>query len=276
MSASLAVTPQQNGPFKLKQLHVLLLVVAAFAGLSPDAQAQAAFIDLGSASSFAILAGTSVTNSGLTIVNGDLGVSPGILVTGFGPGVVNGTIYTGTPTLASSAEAAALTAYNILTGETFISDLSGQDLGARTLTPGVYSFSATAGLTGTLILDAGNNPNARFDFLIGSTLGTASSSHITLINLAQANNVFWQVGTSATLGSSSDFVGNLLANTSITLAGTGAMIDGRLLALNGTVSLIGDTISVPTAIPEPATNALVAAFAALGLAFWRRRRRVAR
>ena len=254
----------------MKNNHLILLAAVAFAGLQLQAVAQSV-ITLGSAASFAVLAGTSVTSSGLTILNGDLGVSPGVTVSGFGPGVVNGTTYLGGATLAGSAEAAAVTAYNVLTGESGGATPLIGDLGTRTLPPGVYSVGA-AQLTGTLILDAGNDPNARFDFLIGSSLTTATSSIVTLNHLAQANNVFWQVTSSATLGDSSVFVGNVLALTSISLVGTGVTVDGRLLALNGTVSLIGNTITVPSAIPEPATSALIAALGALGLAFWHRRR----
>lgn len=274
MNASLASGSRSSGVIEPKNGRLILLGLALFLGLLPRANAQAV-IDLGNAASFAVLAGTSVTNSGSTTVNGNLGVSPGATATGFGPGlgIVNGTTYLGSGSLAGSAQASALTTYNVLTGETVTQVLTGQDLGTRTLAPGVYSFGAGAApLTGTLVLDAGNNPNARFDFLIGSTLTTATGSQVTLTNGASANNVFWQVGTSATLGDASVFAGNIFANTSISLVGTGVAVDGRLFALNGTISLIGNTLTVPSAIPEPATNALIGAVAALGFALWHRRR----
>jgi hypothetical protein len=272
MFARLAIGPQSNATFQIKATRLMLLAVVSCAGLTPRAQAQSVPINLGSATTFAVLAGTSVTSSGSTVLNGDLGVSSSSPVTGFGPGVVNGTVNADNA-LAVQAEAAAAAAYSVLTGETVTQVLTGQDLGTRTLLPGVYSFGVGAAqLTGTLILDAGNNPNARFDFLIGSTLTTATSSQITFINLAQASDVYWQVGTSATLGDGSVFAGNVVANASISLVGTGAIVDGRLLALNGTVSLIDNIVTVPTAIPEPATSALIAAVGVLGLACSRRHR----
>lgn len=126
--------------------------------------------------------------------------------------------------------------------------MTGQDLGGLTLGPGVYYFSSSAALTGTLNLSG--NANERFDFLIGSTLTTASSSAILLMNGAQAGNVFWQVGSSATLGTDTSFAGSILAQVSITL-NTGTSLSGRALALTGAVSLDDNVITVPTAVPEP-------------------------
>jgi len=270
MNAPIASCAGLGNAIVPKHGRMILLSLALLLGLLPRVRAQAV-IDLGNAASFAVLGSTTVTSTGATIVNGDFGVSPGLSYTGFPPGVVlNGAIHVG-DTTASTARADALTAYNVLTGESFTQDLTGLDLGSRTLSPGVYFYNAAAQLTGTLILDAANNSNARFDFQIGTTLGTAIGSNVLLINGAQAANVFWQVGSSATLLGSTAFEGNLLASASIT-ANTGTTINGRLFALNGAVTLDSNTISVPSAIPEPATNALIAAVTVLGVALWHRRR----
>jgi hypothetical protein len=188
---------------------------------------------------FAVLAGQTVTNTGSSVVTGDLGVSPGTAITGFPPGQVNGATH--------SADAAALQGQNDLTvaydnavGQTPNSTISG-DLGGLTLTPGVYNASSSLALTGTLTLDAGNNPDAIWVFQIGSTLTTASASRVLLINGATARNVIWQVGSSATLGTNTNFVGSILALTSITLT-TGATIDGQALARNGSVTMDTNTI----------------------------------
>jgi hypothetical protein len=196
---------------------------------------------LGAASSFAVLGGQTVTNTGPTIVNGDLGVSPGSAVTGFPPGiVVGGTIHAG-DAVAGQAQSDTTIAYNNLAGQPCDTDLTGQDLGGMTLTPGVYCFSTSAQLTGTLTLDAEGDPNAVFIFQIGSTLTTASNSTIALINGASACNVFFQVGSSATVGTSTTFEGNILALTSITL-NTGASVSARTLARNGAVTLDNNLI----------------------------------
>ena len=185
-----------------------------------------------------------MTSTGNTVLNGDLGVSPGTTITGFDTGIVNGAIYVGG--IAVQAQADASTAYGVLAGETFNSNLSGQDLGTLTLLPGVYFFSSSAQLTGTLTLSGAGD----FVFQIGSTLTTAGNSSILLTNGAQAGNVFWQVGSSATLGTGTSFDGSILADQSITL-NTGASLAGRALALNAAVTLNDNVITVPAAVPEP-------------------------
>jgi hypothetical protein len=258
--------------FKMKNKCLILSVVVALAGFLP--QSKAAVI-LNSADSFAVLGGSTVTSTGNTILNGDLGLYPGTAITGFSPGIVNGATYAG-GSIARQAQIDAFAAYyNTLAGETFSQNLSGQDLGTLILTPGVYFFNSSAQLTGTLTLDAQGDCHARFDFLIGSTLTTASSASVVLINGAQADNVFWQVGSSATLGTDTSFDGSILADQSITLD-TGASMSGRALALNAAVSLDDNVITVPTTVPEPASFWLLAFFASVfgawqSLALWPRK-----
>jgi len=198
-------------------------------------------VSLGSAKSFRVLGATTVTNTGATsiTVTGDVGVSPGTAVTGFPPGVVVGGAIHGGDATAAQAQADVTTAYNAIAGTACTADLSGQDLGGRTLTTGVYCFAAAAGLTGTLTLDLQSNPNAVFYFKTGSTLTTASASSVVLANsggTACPPNVYWLVGSSATLGTGTKLIGNILALTSITLT-TGARVDGRALARNGAVTM---------------------------------------
>jgi autotransporter-associated beta strand protein len=212
-----------------------------FGLLATARPAAAQTISLGAAEYVAILGGSTVTNAGPTIVVGNLALSPGVSVTGFPPGmVVGGSIHIN-DALATQAHADAATAFNELAGMTATTDLSGQDLGGMTLTPGVYYFATAADLNGTLSLDTGGDPNATFVFQIGTTLITGVNSAITLLN-GNSVNIFWQVGTSATIGVDSVFYGNILADQSITI-NSGATINGRALAINGAVTMISDTIN---------------------------------
>jgi hypothetical protein len=198
---------------------------------------------LGTAQSFAVLGASTVTNTGATTVYGNLGVDPGLAVTGFPPGLVTGgTIHTG-DAVALDAQNDTTTAYNTLAGEAPTLDLTGKDLGGMTLTAGTYFFSSSAQLTGALTLDAQGDPNAVFVFQIGSTLTTASNSSVSVINKAEDCNIFWQVGSSATLGTTTVFKGNILALTSITLD-TGATVSGRTLARNAAVTMDANDVSI--------------------------------
>ncbi|MDI1247296.1 MAG: ice-binding family protein [Lacunisphaera sp.] len=249
--------------------HVSLLAAVALAGLASPVVAQT-MVALGAAGSFGVLAGTSITNSGVTVVNGDLGVSPGATVTETPAITVNGIRHVN-DSIASDAQAALTAAYNNAAGQTPTVSLGAAfDLGSSTRTAGVYNSTGSLAITGILTLDAQSNPNAVWIFQAGSTLTTANSSQVQFINGGSAANVFWQVGSSATFNDTSQFVGNVLALTSITL-NNGAIVDGRLLARNGAVILTSNTVSVPTAIPESSTYALVAGLLTLGLVAVRRR-----
>jgi Ice-binding-like len=185
-----------------------------------------------------------VTNTGPTVINGNLGVSPGSAATGFPPGIVvpPGTIHTA-DAVGAGAQSDNTIAYNALAGQVCNLNLTGQDLGGLTLVPGVYCFSSSAQLTGALTLNAQGNPNAVFIFQIGSTLTTASNSSVNIINGGSPCNVFWQVGSSAALGTTTSFMGNILALTSITL-NTSTRLSGRALAQNGAVTLDSNTVSI--------------------------------
>ncbi len=196
---------------------------------------------LGSAQSFAVLGASAVTNTGPTVVTGDLGVSPGTSVTGFPPGSVTGGAVHAGDAPANAAQAAAHTAYAALVAEHCGTNLTGKTLGtspgAVTLSPGVYCFASSAELTGTLTLSG----SGVYVFQIKSTLTTASKSSVVLAKGATAGNVFWQVGSSATLGTNTAFEGSILANISGTVT-TGASVTGRVFALTGAVTLSGNHI----------------------------------
>ncbi len=245
-------------------LGAIALAVLLFApGSAPDASAATA-PTLGTAGSYAVIAGSTVTNTGPTTINGNLGVWPGTAVTGFPPGIVTGGTIHSADANALDAQGAVTTAYNALAAEPCTADLTGQDLGGLTLTEGVYCFSSSAQLTGQLTLNAQGNASAVFIFEMGSTLTTASNASVLVTNGGVDCNVFWQVGSSATLGTGATFVGNILALTSITLT-TGASVSGRALARNGAVTLDSNHVGfeacavptiTPTAAPTPTPTAV--------------------
>lgn len=199
---------------------------------------------LGSAVTYGILAGSTVTCVTGGTINADVGVSPGSTTTGFPPCVI-----TGTTNLANAAAAQAqldlTTAYDYLAGRPCGTVVTPADLGGRTLPPGIYCTASSMAVTGTVTLDGGGNANAVWVFQIGSTLTTGTGANIALIGGAQAKNVWWQVGSSATLGTGTTFRGNILALTTITLVDNATML-GRALARNGAVSLgTNNTITLP-------------------------------
>jgi len=242
---------------------VLVVGLLAMASLAPSA--QAAPVPLGEAANFAVLAGSTVTNTGPSVISGGhVGVSPGSAVTGFGPGTVT------PPSTIHRADSIALQAKNDLTtaydnvagrapGERIFADLAG-----RTLEPGVYTATSSLALNGDLTLDANGDPNAEFIFQAGSTLlvGTTTVSAVRLINGAQASNVYWQVGSSATIGVNSALAGNVLALTSITMQ-TNTSLNGRALARNGAVTLETTTITTPAAAQPPGPECVIQSDAGL-------------
>jgi hypothetical protein len=255
------VTTYRNGVLlrivALSRLAPALAIVFAITVLvgaigPPTASAATAPISLGTAGNYAVLAGSTITNTGATSITGDLGLSPGTAVTGFPPGQVNGTVH--------AADGVALQAKNDL-GAAY-DDAAARsstatvpvELGGTTKTPGVYDSPAgTFGITGTLTLDAQGNPNAVFIFKAASTLITASASSVNLVGGARSSNVFWQVGSSATLGTYSILRGNVMALASITVT-TGVTVDGRTLARTAAVTLDTDTITRPTGIQQAAAT----------------------
>lgn len=227
-----------------------LLAVAL--GLQQSPAFAATPVGLGTATSYSVLAGTTVTNTGPTTLERDLGVSPGSAITGFPPGVSTGAIHAA-DAVALQAQSDVVTAYNNAAGQSLNTSVSG-DLVGLTLTEGVYNSTSSLSLSGRLTLDGQGNPNSVFIFQAASTLITDSASSIILINGAKACNVFWQVGSSATLGTASSFKGTILALTSITVQ-TGARVEGRALARNGQVSLDTNVFTTPTCTTTPTTTA---------------------
>ena len=213
-------------------------------------------INLGTAASYGVLAGSTVTSTGSTVINGNLGLYSGTSVTGFSPGLLNGVQNIGN-SAAIQAKTDLTTAYDQAAGLAPTTVYTAAfDLGGLTLTRGVYKGNSSLGLTGNLVLDAQGISSAAWVFQIGSTLTTASASSITLLNGAQASNIFWQVGSSATLGTYSTFSGRILALASITMT-TGATLDGAALAQTGAVTMDSNVINVP-AVPEPSALSLFA------------------
>ena len=264
--------PRRIRCFALSFLLLPLLVLSAYA--------DPININLGTAGSYAVLAGSTVTNTGSSVINGNVGVSAGCAVTGFPPGIVNGTINKCNGP-AAHAKSDLTTAFNQAMGLFPTGNLTGKDLGGLTLKQGVYSFSSSAQLTGVLTLTG--KPGAVFVFQIGSTLITASSSSVIFINSLTGKrmndpHIYWVVGSSATLGTGTKFAGNILALTSITL-NTGASITcGSALARNGAVTLDTNVITKNcgggTTVPEPGTISLMGSGLVILAGVVRRRMRI--
>ena len=208
-----------------------------------NASGQAS-VDLASAGNFAIIAGAGLTNTGLTIVNGDAGTSPTGTINGFPPGIVNGSIHAADP-IASQAKLDLTSAYNDAQGRSTGAISLPGDLSGLTFAPGLYTNATSVMLlTGNVTLDAMGDANAIFIFQMGSTLTTSPGTGFVLAGGAQAKNIFWSVGSSATLGTNSTFFGNILADQSISL-NTGAILNGRALTRVGAVTLQSNTINMP-------------------------------
>jgi hypothetical protein len=260
-SADLVATFTPTNPLALNTQYTATITTGAHDqfgnGLAADftwsfttaASACPAPIGTGSACGFGILAATpSVTNVGPTNVTADIGIWPAASIVGFPPGTLTGTKHTA-DAVAQTAQGDLTTAYNAAAGAAGGAALTA-DIGGQTLPPGVYKATTTLGITGILTLDGKGDPNSAWIFQVGSALTTAAgspsapASQVNLIGGAQAKNVVWQIGSSATLGTYSTLQGTIMAQASITL-GTGATLNGRALARTGAVTLDSNPVNVP-------------------------------
>ena len=229
--------------------------IPAYECCNPSTTAFPGLCDtLGFAKTFVVLGNSTVTNTGASTLTGDLGLYPGTAVTGFPPGTVSGNKnITDIPAQVAQLSAqAAIDCLSSLSPATLL----GADIGGTTVTPGIYNFASTAAITGVLTLDGGGDPNAVFVFQIPTTLTTAAASNVVLTNGTNAGNVYWLVGSSATLGTTSHLVGAILATDSITLT-TGASLTGRALALGGAVTLDTNSITGANCTIDPCAGIIV-------------------
>jgi len=241
----------------MKPAHIFLAIATGtaltLAVATPASAAGPTAVDLGTASSFAVLGGSGVTNTGSSVLDGDLGLSPGTLLTGFPPGQLQGGLHY-TDAVAAGAQADLVTAYDEASGLTPTST-GLVALDGMTLIGGTYSGGALAINGGTLTLDGGGDSSSVWVFQAASTLIARSGSTVSLTNGANACNVFWQVTSSATIGTNADFAGTVMALTSISVR-TGATIEGRLLARNGAVTLQNNLIRSSDCTPPTASGPL--------------------
>lgn len=236
---------------------IAVLTAVSVALVAGGAQA-ATPVPLATADAFVVLAGSTITNTGPTTLNGDIGLFPGSAIEDLGTITLNGTNHAG-DTVTQGAKTDLVAAYDNAAGQTPVA--VSVELGGLVLPAGAYASGGALALTGTLTLDAAGDPNAVFIFQSASDLITATDSSVSLINGAQACNVYWQVTSSATLGVRSAFSGTIMALTSIALQ-TGATIQGRALARNGAVTLDSNTITRPSCTVAPAPTPTATATAA--------------
>jgi Ice-binding-like len=250
----------RQAPRRISRLSIPVVVLAPLLVVAlaiTNAQAAATPVPLKTAGRFAVLAGSGITNTGLTAITGDIGSFPTTSITGTSTLVLNGTNHKG-DAVTQQAKKDLVGAYINAANEGPVIPIAGGILGGRKLVSGVYNSASSMDLTGTLTLNGQGREDSVFIFQVGSALTTASGSQVRLVNGAQGCNVFWQIGSSATLGTGSTFQGSLMALTSIT-ATTGALVHGRLLARNGAVTLDTNRITKPTcatgATPTPTASA---------------------
>lgn len=281
-------------------INLASLFTSCAAILAVGMPAAAATPVLGAASRFAVLGGSTVTNTGPTTITGDLGVWPGTAITGMGTITLHGASHAH-DAVSNLAHDNARLAFTTLAGLPSTMDLSGSDLGGMILNPGVYRFSTSAQLTGDLTLDFGSHPDGEFVFQIGSTLTSGSGANVFVLNGGPTSAIYWNVGTSATLGSGTTFAGNVIADQSITLVSGTRILCGRSLALVGAVTMDTNTVSndctgagagdsgrsdfgshgfsggtAGAAVPEPAAwSLMLLGFGGLGALLRRRRGQVA-
>lgn len=254
-------TPKKSGMKRAGLATIsssLVLGVISLTGISAASAAEAP-ISLGTVGSYSVLGGQAVTNTGSSVLGQDLGVSPGTAITGFPPGLVLGSTHAG-DAVALQAQSDLVVAYDDAAGRAPTQSIAG-DLVGQTLPGGVYKSTGPLAVSGTLTLDGQGDPSSVFVFQVASTLITASASSINLINGAQACNVYWQVGSSATLGTASVFKGTIMALTSVSVT-TDATVEGRALARNGEVTLDNNVFTSPgclTAVPTPSATATATA-----------------
>jgi hypothetical protein len=240
----------KNSKIVLAMIGIALLFGISAVGARTAIAAGPPAVNLLTATSFAVLAGAGITNTGPTTINGDVGTYPTTTMTGVGSLTITGTNHAG-DAVTQTAKTDLITAYNTAAGSGPTIPVVA-NLGGQTLVPGVYNSASSLGLTGALTLSGGSTDV--WIFQAGSTLTTATGSSVVLLGGAQSCNIFWQIGSSATIGTGSAFKGTIIAKDSITVT-TGATIDGRALARDGAVTLDTNTITTSTC-SAPTVSAL--------------------